>query len=336
MDALFGTIGDVLTNLSSTVTSANSRLWPLYLLTTLLIAYGVYRAQRHEGSFLKWLFPKAIYFHPSHIVDLKVFVLNRLFTALGVFGLVFFGAHVASFVVEALGPSRTIAPFAPWVIALMILVVNDFAVYWVHRIHHESRIFWPFHSLHHSAEVMTPITVFRKHPVYDLVSSLIKGLLIGTLQGLCLWSFGQMPSYAMLVGVNAAYVLFNMAGSNLRHTHVWLSFGPVLEHIFISPAQHQVHHSIDPKHHNKNYGEVLAIWDWMFGTLYVPQTRETIAFGLGNAKGERLKQRHDSLRNAMVVPLKDAWKQLRKALGFSPRGTATPPRAPERALPPAE
>ncbi|WP_425039319.1 sterol desaturase family protein [Primorskyibacter sp. S187A] len=314
MDMFLTVLTTMMSDIWTSVAGPNSRLWPFYILTTVLIAYGVYRARRIEEPFLAWLMPKRMYFHPSHIVDLKVFVVNRVFSAMGVFSFVFFGATVANMIVGLIDAPGSITPFHPIVIALMLLVVGDFATYWVHRIHHESRIFWPFHALHHSAEVMTPITVFRKHPLYDIFSSFVKGILIGTLQGLLMSAFGQVPSYTMLVGVNAGYVLFNIAGSNLRHTHVWLSFGRVVEHVFISPAQHQIHHSIAPQHHNKNYGEVLAIWDWMFGTLYVPESYEDIAYGLGDAEGNRIAQPHNSLTAAMVVPVRDSWKQIKKRL----------------------
>ena len=53
-----------------------------------------------------------------------------------------------------------------------------------------------------------------------------------------------------------------------------------LGRIFVSPAHHQVHHSGNPKHFNKNFGSCLALWDWMFGTLYVPEKeREPLSFG---------------------------------------------------------
>jgi sterol desaturase/sphingolipid hydroxylase (fatty acid hydroxylase superfamily) len=55
-----------------------------------------------------------------------------------------------------------------------------------------------------------------------------------------------------------------MAAANLRHSHVRLSFGP-LEGLFISPTQHQIHHSID--HEDVNFGSCLAIWDRWFSTL---------------------------------------------------------------------
>jgi sterol desaturase/sphingolipid hydroxylase (fatty acid hydroxylase superfamily) len=305
-----------LSDFRSVAAGPSSRLWPLYLLVTLAICVVVHRRQAERKPFMKWLLPKSVYLHPSHIVDLKIFVLNRSLVAFGIFNLVFFSPVVALSVVQLTGSGGTSPPLHPVVIALLLLVVSDFSTYWVHRIHHESRIIWPFHALHHSAEVMTPITVYRKHPVYDLISSTVRGVLIGALQGIMLSAFGQAPSAATIAGVNAFYVLFNIAGANLRHSHVWLSFGPVVEHIFISPAQHQIHHSLDPRHHNKNYGEVLAIWDWMFGTLYVPRARENVAFGLGDRHGNRLAQRHDSLSSAMVVPVRDSLRQVGKLLGL--------------------
>jgi len=58
---------------------------------------------------------------------------------------------------------------------------------------------------------------------------------------------------------------------------MWIAFRGMLGRIFVSPAHHQVHHSANPKHFNKNFGSCLALWDWMFGTLYVPE--EPLTFG---------------------------------------------------------
>lgn len=308
-------IGNFLTTMSEHIAGPDSRLWPAYLAGSVVIAYLIYRRRNEAKPFLEWLVPKSVYLHASHIVDLKVFVVNRALSILGIFNLVFLSAFIATTLPDFTGQSNTLNA-GPILIGFLLLVVGDLAVYIVHRFHHENRIFWPFHSLHHSAEVMTPITVYRKHPVYDLVSAIVKGVLIGALQGVMIALFAGEVSFVSVAGVNAFYVAFNMAASNLRHTHIWLSFGPVLEHIFISPAQHQVHHSIDPKHHNKNYGEVLAVWDWMFGTLYVPSGEEKLEFGIGDAKGDRIEQPHDSLTNAMLVPLKDSWKQIEKRLSI--------------------
>jgi sterol desaturase/sphingolipid hydroxylase (fatty acid hydroxylase superfamily) len=313
------------TELIVTVAGPSSRLFPLYLIVTLGVCAFLYRRRKVSTSFLAWLVPKSIYLHASHIVDLKVFLVNRLVTAFGFFNLVLFNSWIAVTIADSFSLGSGLGTLSPILIAILLLMASDFSTYWVHRIHHENRIIWPFHSLHHSAEVMTPVTAYRKHPVYDLISSLVRGVLVGVSQGVLLVLLQQDPSLITIASINTFYVLFNLAGSNLRHSHVWLSFGSVIEHVFISPAQHQIHHSIDPRHHNKNYGEVLAIWDWMFGTLYIPRQLEEIEFGLGDKNGARLRQRHDSLSAAMVVPVVDSWAQLRKRFSRS-KPAATPRR----------
>jgi sterol desaturase/sphingolipid hydroxylase (fatty acid hydroxylase superfamily) len=154
---------------------------------------------------------------------------------------------------------------------------------------------------------MTPLTLYRKHPVYDLVSTLVRSVLIGLLQGSFLVLLDQRPSLMTIAGANLFYVAFNALGANLRHSHVWLSFGRRAEHLLISPAQHQIHHSLAPRHHDKNYGEVLAIWDWMFGTLYVPEGVEEIEYGLADREGRRLPQRHTGIVSALGVPFADSF-----------------------------
>jgi len=292
---------------------SGSRLWPYYVPGMILLAYVVYRRQSQGGGFLRWLFPREVYFHKSHLVDIQLFVIGRLLKLFGVFQLVTVSTLVAAAIVGfAGGHVLELAMPSPVVIGLLLLVANDFATYWVHKVHHEHPTLWPFHAVHHSAEVMTPITVYRKHPFYDVFSSLIHGVFVGLVQGILLALFLGEISTPLIFGINAFYALFNAITANLRHTHVWLSFGPVLEHVFISPAQHQIHHSVEKKHYNKNYGEVLAIWDWMFGTLYVPTEQEVLTFGLGDVHGNPMEQQHPSLAAALVVPVKQSLATIRR------------------------
>ena len=303
---------EFLSDLAAIIIGPSSRLFPFYLMVTICICVFLYWRRSISTSFLTWIFPKSIYLHPSHLLDLKVFMLSSVVATLGVFNIVVFSAFIASTMATSIDLGTDIAPLHPSIIAVLLLVVSDFSTYWVHRLHHEIRIVWPFHSLHHSAEVMTPITVYRKHPAYDLISRFFKGILIGTLQGVLLVAFNQNPSIAAIAGVNLFYIAFHVMGSNLRHSHIWLSFGPIIEHLLISPAQHQIHHSLSPQHHKRNYGEVLAIWDWMFGTLYVPSEREFIEYGLADQKGKRIKQPHDSLTAALLMPIADSYHEIIK------------------------
>ena len=283
------------------------RISPFYLATTVLIAYVVFRTRSTEGHFIAWLFPMRIVLHPSHATDVKLYVVGRLLHVVGMFGAVSLTTLVAACVMTGIGHDARDAAWHPVPVAVLLAVVNDFGTYWVHRWHHTIRAIWPFHAVHHSAEVLTPLTVYRKHPIYDVFSVVARSALIGLLQGMLLALFVGRIEIAAIAGANAVYVLFHLTGSNLRHSHLWLRYGKLLEHVLISPAQHQVHHSRAPQHQDKNYGEVLAIWDWMFGTLYVPADREDLDFGLADEAGRALPQPHGSLRQALLVPFRDAW-----------------------------
>ena len=71
---------------------------------------------------------------------------------------------------------------------------------------------------------------------------------------------------AEVLGVNAVAFVLNLAGSNLRHSHLWISFGP-LEWLLMSPAQHQLHHSLETSGHGVNYGSFLSLWDVLARTF---------------------------------------------------------------------
>ena len=69
---------------------------------------------------------------------------------------------------------------------------------------------------------------------------------------------------------------------HLRHSHLWIPFQGLAGKLFQSPAHHQVHHSTDPRHFDKNLGFALAVWDWAFGTLHIPsKQREVTEYGVG-------------------------------------------------------
>ena len=109
----------------------------------------------------------------------------------------------------------------------------------------------------------------------------------------------------LLVAVNLLFGLFGFVGASLRHSHIWFSFGR-LNLLLVSPAMHQVHHSKAEEHWDRNYGEVFSIWDWMFGSLYLPQQREDLNFGLS---GEH--DPHPTVYRAMTEPFVFALRTLR-------------------------
>ena len=94
----------------------------------------------------------------------------------------------------------------------------------------------------------------------------------------------------------------------LLHSHIWFSFGWFLNHIFISPAHHQIHHSRAPQHFNKNLGDTFAIWDWLFGTLYLPKGDKNIRTGVS----ENEQADFDRARDCYVLPAVKARHHFKK------------------------
>jgi sterol desaturase/sphingolipid hydroxylase (fatty acid hydroxylase superfamily) len=288
----------------------------------LLIGSAIWISNRKtlsaEGfsGLVNFLVPAQLYLSRSSLLDVKVYFANKLFQPLrailsrGVqFAIVAFVANEVGTGLHETGDGTLSWPML-LLAALLSALTADFAYYLAHRLHHASALLWPFHKLHHSAEHLTPLTAKRNHPVFDLLLNMISALCIAPIVGLIYGLFG-MYDVATLFGISLVFAAFNLAGGALRHSHIWLDFGPVLDRIFISPAQHQIHHSMAPRHHDRNYGLVFAIWDWAFGTLYIPSGRETLRFGVADANGVAEPQVHTSLITAYAVPFTEAAGALR-------------------------
>ncbi|MGR3512389.1 MAG: sterol desaturase family protein [Paracoccaceae bacterium] len=303
-----------------------SRLALVYIGLTILLAVGVWLVRGRPGALLSWLFPAEVYRHKSNLLDIKLFLTYRVLSGFGIFSAVIFTPLVTFAALSwlvGLFPDAPVQPITFWrsvLATLLIVMAGDFVKYWAHRMHHEYKPLWSFHAVHHSADVLTPLTLSRAHPVESIIRNVGISILVGVTQAIALFTFIGDIDLVTIGGANAIYVAFNVAGSNLRHSHVWLSYGPVLEHVLISPAQHQVHHSMDVKHHNKNYGSIFAIWDWMFGTLYVPKNGpEDLRFGVADEHGVPLPQQYPTLKDALIKPF------IESAAAFRERQTDGPP-----------
>ena len=161
---------------------------------------------------------------------------------------------------------------------ITLFIVSDFTRYWLHRFLHTIPILWEFHKVHHSAKVLTPITFYRVHPVENFLFGLRYSLSAGFVTGVFIYLFGAIIDVYMVLGVNVFLFLFSTLGANLRHSHVPLSYFAFIEKWFMSPKQHQIHHS--KKHFNKNYGGFISIWDRVFGSLELSTEVKVMKFGL--------------------------------------------------------
>jgi sterol desaturase/sphingolipid hydroxylase (fatty acid hydroxylase superfamily) len=185
---------------------------------------------------------------------------------------------------------------------VFLFLLDDFSKYFTHSLMHRVPCLWSFHKVHHTAEVLTPLTVYRTHPLEAIIFS-FRGILVQSISiSLFVFLFGDKIDLISIYGVNIFLFLFNITGANLRHSHIQISYGKILEKLFISPAQHQIHHSIDSSHHGRNFGAVLAIWDLIFGTLFLSGKNMNLVFGLN----KKLSPDTHRLLSIYILPFKDS------------------------------
>jgi|APLak6261675434_1056106.scaffolds.fasta_scaffold00417_7 sterol desaturase/sphingolipid hydroxylase (fatty acid hydroxylase superfamily) len=273
---------------------ARRLFWP-QLIAAAALAGVVWWVRVRKGgrtSLAQFLFAKQVWLHPSALLDYRFLFLRAVLAALWL-GPAWWSAQKLAVWLSlelswALGRGPLGDVERAWVIAAFSIgtfVVNDFFRYVAHWASHRVKPLWALHQVHHSAEVLTPFTLNRTHPLEGLMMRAVSTLALGLCGGVCAWLFRGRVSAWEIAGVDALAFTWTALGSNLRHSHVWLSFGR-WERLFMSPAQHQVHHSVEARHHDKNFGEALGVWDWMFGTLHVTTAeREVKVFGL--PEGER-------------------------------------------------
>ncbi len=255
------------------------------------------------------LFSKKILFHKSSRLDFKISIFNLILKTLITLPFVGLGFSFASLLLKfyrTLFPDFTGLPEMPdWLnsalYTLIFFIVNDFARFYHHYLMHKFRFLQLIHRTHHSAKVLTPLTLLRAHPLEMIIAQFRNGLIYSITLTLSILLFPAPISAWDILGVNVFGFLFNFLGSNLRHTSIDLSFG-YLEFLFISPRMHQYHHSDNPLHFNKNFGVSLSIWDIFFKTFARPQSfkENPITFGFPYIE----KEEDTSLRLAIISPIK--------------------------------
>jgi sterol desaturase/sphingolipid hydroxylase (fatty acid hydroxylase superfamily) len=179
--------------------------------------------------------------------------------------------------------------------------------YWIdHYLSHNVPFLWEFHKVHHTAEVLTPLTDFRVHPVDTLLFNNILGLTMGVTGGVVTFLIGREVQPYMLAGSNVLTLVFAYGLMHLQHSHVWIAFTGVWGRLLLSPAHHQIHHSTDPRHFNRNLGSFIAIFDVLFGTLCIPaKKRQKLTFGVAPVCA-----RQHTLREAFLTPFARAFATL--------------------------
>lgn len=147
---------------------------------------------------------------------------------------------------------------------LVGFVAYDFFYYWAHRAHHTVALLWGVHAVHHSGEDMNFGLAVRQNALGELTTwfFFLPMAIVG------------VPSEVYL-GVAGIQLLFQYF---IHNTYVpplgWL------EKVLVTPSQHRVHHGRNQLYLDKNYGNILVLWDRLFGS-YQPEVREhPVVYGL--------------------------------------------------------
>lgn len=318
----------VLAAVTSKLTGPNA-VALLLLLASSIIASAAMFLRAHPGphgprAWVRYAFPREILAHPSARADFFFWVTRKLLmpllllpTSAAVIAAVGYAVHATLGLLLGSG-HHSPGPAGPGTILLFTvtaLLAYDLSYYLYHRAQHRWPVLWELHKVHHSAEVMVGITKDRIHPLDEIMNRAWDGLVVGTVYGIWLF-FAVDLVEATVLGINV-YVLRNILMMDLvRHTHLKVSFGP-LNHVVLCPHWHQLHHSVDPKHHDRNFGLMLSVWDRLFGTLAVPARGESFTFGIG----DRESREYQSLYGLYVLPL------LRMGATLLGRAPATGPTA---------
>ena len=137
-----------------------------------------------------------------------------------------------------------------WAWALAI-VFYDFCYYWNHRLGHESAVFWASHVVHHQSQRYNLSTALRQ------TSS---GAFLGWIFYLPMAIAGVPPA------VFAVAAIVDLLYQYWIHTEVIGKLG-WFDRWFASPSNHRVHHAVNDRYIDRNYGGIFMAWDRLFGTF---------------------------------------------------------------------
>jgi sterol desaturase/sphingolipid hydroxylase (fatty acid hydroxylase superfamily) len=203
------------------------------------------------------------YFHEKKYYTLKDTITNVYLSALnGGIDLAFRVFYLA--VLAACYQYKLVTIENVWIYWIALLILEDFAFYWLHRFDHEVRFFWAVHVTHHSSQLFNLTVGFRSsvfQPLYRFVYFIPIAFL------------GFRPEDIMLM-----YSATQIYGI-LIHTKYINKLG-FLEYFLATPSHHRVHHGSNPRYLDKNMGMVFIFWDKWFGTFQKELDKDPVQYGL--------------------------------------------------------
>jgi sterol desaturase/sphingolipid hydroxylase (fatty acid hydroxylase superfamily) len=136
---------------------------------------------------------------------------------------------------------------------LVGLLLTDFCMWAQHRLHHAVPWLWQLHAVHHSQKELSFFTDFRYHVLEYVVRETVLAI--------------PLVMLGVVVPDIVAFSVFRRWYSRFYHGNIRTDLGP-LRYVLVTPQSHRVHHALEPRLQNRNFGALFSIWDFLFGTQY--------------------------------------------------------------------
>lgn len=158
----------------------------------------------------------------------------------------------------------------------------DFGEYIYHLVMHKVHVLWRFHEVHHSDNIVDSSTTFREHPGENTIRNIFT----------LLWVFlGGVVFWALLL--RQIIQIFSNIFSHVNY-RLPQKLDNIVTLFFITPNMHHVHHHYQQPYTDCNYGDVLSIWDRMFGTFNRLSVTKVV-FGIDTCMEKKIHSRYISL-----------------------------------------
>lgn len=179
-----------------------------------------------------------------------------------------------------------------WAQLLTLFVLRDFIQWNVHRLLHRSDFLWRFHKVHHSVQQMGFAAHLRFHWGETVVYRTLEYIPLAMI-GFGIQDFFLVHIFATAIG-------------HFNHSNFHLPLGP-FQYIFNNPQMHIWHHAKHmPRRYGANYGISLSLWDYLFGTAYMPENGRDIELGF-----EEVEQYPKSFFGQQLHPFRDKTTEVR-------------------------
>jgi len=190
-----------------------------------------------------------------------------------------------------------------WLTWILLFLATDLVWYWYHRLGHEINLFWAAHIVHHQSDDFNYTAAAR----ITVIQAVFRGLF---------WSI--LPIIGFPAEMITVLLLIHGTYPFFTHTQLVGKLG-WLEYIIVTPSHHRVHHSSNPEYLDKNYGDMLIIWDKIFGTF--AEEKAEPKYGLTKSLGSHSflwQHFHYFLELMVAVRLAKTFKEKVKVFFGSP------------------